>query len=90
MTDLPTSDIQFDGVGATAGSAEEAVRVLEFRVQSASTGVNLELTAIFAFLEESSIAETLATAAAEVTPEVSETVAQAEEIIADSRQEKGG
>lgn len=100
MADLPSSDIQFDGVGATAGSAEEAARVLavrlnhwladhphsrilELKVQSASTGANLELTAIIAFLDEERDAErldgSLAAAAAEAT-----VVIEAEQIVADS------
>jgi hypothetical protein len=100
MTELPASDIQFEGLGATAGSAEEAARVLAVRlnhwladhrdarilklsIQSASSGANLELTAILAYLEQSTAAEALFSAAVE--PSVSLPVAQAEEIVADSQ-----
>ena len=101
MTDLPASDVQFEGLGATAGSAAEASRVLALRlnhwltdhrgarilqlsIQSASVGANLELTAILAYLDESTIAAALSSVAAEAQPGVSLSVSQAEEIIADS------
>jgi hypothetical protein len=93
MTDLPTSDISFDGVGATAGSAEEASRVLaarlnhwladhpncrilDFSVQSTSSGTQVQLTAILAFLEESAITEALSTAEASAAA-----VVEAEQIV---------
>jgi hypothetical protein len=101
MTDLPASDVQFEGLGATAGSAAEAARVLALRlnhwlvdhrgarilqlsIQSASSGSNLELTAILAYLDQATIDEALLSVAAEAEPSVSLPVAQAEEIVADS------
>lgn len=96
MTDLPASEIHFDGVGATAGSADEAARVLAARlnhwlsdhaqsrilqlsIQSTSSAVNVELTAILAFSEEPSAEEKPAAAAAEARA-----VIEAEEIVADA------
>ena len=94
MTDLAASAIHFDGVGATAGSADEAARVLAARLnhwlsdhaQSRILQLRIQSTSSAANVELTAILAFSDEPGAEAGTAVAEAraVMEAEEIVADA------